>query len=104
MSNYEKPRVTDKGEQLLGLITERPDLYVREAAKIMAGAPMPLGNYEAPEDQRRKSALFNDITEADGIVYMPFSERKALCDYLWEQGWRRDVRPEDARPWPEVEW
>lgn len=50
------------------------------------------------EDYRRYAALFNDIGRAPGTGqdYVRFSTRHAICDYLWEQGWRRDVRPEDV--------
>lgn len=54
--------------------------------------------YERPEwgteDYRRYAALFNDITHAPRHIM--FSDRQVLADYLWAQGWRRDVRPEDV--------
>ena len=48
------------------------------------------------EDERRRAVLFNDITNAPDLPYMLLSERVSLRDWLWEQGWRRDVRPEDV--------
>lgn len=50
------------------------------------------------EDYRRYAVLFNDITHARlcSDQYIRFSDRHALADYLWAQGWRRDVRPEDV--------
>lgn len=50
------------------------------------------------EDYRRKAVLFNDITRAPllSTKWFDFSDRQALTDYLWAQGWRRDVRPEDV--------
>lgn len=51
---------------------------------------------EDPEDKRRKAVLFNDISHAPLIDFVRFTQRQVLADYLWEQGWRRDVRPEDV--------
>ncbi len=48
------------------------------------------------EDYRRYAVLFNDVTYAPVFNRLLFSERCALADYLWAQGWRRDVRPEDV--------
>lgn len=48
------------------------------------------------EDYRRYAALFNDIGRAPVSRHVLFSDRHALADHLWEQGWRRDVRPEDV--------
>lgn len=50
------------------------------------------------EDQRRRAALFNDITHAadHASEHVLLSDRKTIADHLWEQGWRRDVRPEDV--------
>ena len=50
------------------------------------------------EDYRRWAVLFNDITHAprDTDRWFPFSQRRLLTNYLWAQGWRRDVRPEDV--------
>lgn len=48
------------------------------------------------EDYRRWATLFNDVGRAPTRRHNLFSERKAIADYLWEQGWRRDVRPEDV--------
>ena len=49
------------------------------------------------EDYRRHAVLFNDITHAPVRVdYFRLSDRLALRDYLWAQGWRRDVRSEDV--------
>jgi len=48
-------------------------------------------------DYNVHAALFNDIARAPesprrGIL---FSDRKRLADYLFAQGWRRDLRPDD---------
>lgn len=48
------------------------------------------------EDYRRWAVLFNDITHAPTQERIRFSDRHALTEFLWEQGWRRDVRPEDV--------
>jgi len=48
------------------------------------------------EDYRRYAALFNDITFAPTKQFVHFGTRNILADYLWSQGWRRDVRPEDV--------
>lgn len=48
------------------------------------------------EDYRRYAALFNDVTRAPASGYVGFSDRGAIADYLWEQGWRREVRAEDV--------
>jgi hypothetical protein len=50
------------------------------------------------EDERRRAVLFNDITHAprEDATYLWLSDRQQLADYLWSQGWRRDVRPEDV--------
>lgn len=48
------------------------------------------------EDYRRWAALFNDITHAPTDQFVHLGTRQILCDYLWEQGWRREVRPEDV--------
>ena len=56
------------------------------------------------EDERRRAVLFNDITYAPiaGSERIPWDARRALTEWLWEQGWRRDVRPEDVNdPRPE---
>lgn len=47
------------------------------------------------EDYRRYAALFNDITRAP-VERLYFHDRQTLADYLWAQGWRRQVRPEDV--------
>lgn len=43
------------------------------------------------------AALFNDIARAPDSPrgWVPFSVRKRLADYLWAQGWRRELRPDD---------
>jgi hypothetical protein len=46
------------------------------------------------ENYRRYAALFNDISRAPRHIM--FSDRQVLTDYLWSQGWRREVRPEDV--------
>jgi len=46
------------------------------------------------EDYRIFATLFNDITACPR--HLMFSERKALAEWLWSQGWRREVRPEDV--------
>jgi len=48
------------------------------------------------EDERRKAVLFNDVTHAPVDTWLHLGDRAALCDYLWAQGWRRDVRSEDV--------
>jgi len=48
-----------------------------------------------PEDRRRYATLFNDVGNAPGDNLL-FGQRQKLTDYLWKQGWRRDVRPEDV--------
>lgn len=48
------------------------------------------------EDERRMAALFNDITRVDTTGHLRLSDRVKIRDYLWAQGWRRDVRPEDV--------
>lgn len=50
------------------------------------------------EDFRRYAALSNDVgrKELPSGVRLRFSDRMALADYLWSQGWRRDVRDEDV--------
>lgn len=48
------------------------------------------------EDYRRWAVLFNDITHAPTDQFVHFGTRQALTDFLWNQGWRRDVRPEDV--------
>lgn len=48
------------------------------------------------EDYRRWSVLFNDVTRAPLRDHVLFSDRLALTQHLWAQGWRRDVRPEDV--------
>lgn len=48
------------------------------------------------EDYRRFAALFNDITRAPTDQFIHFGTRNDIADYLWAQGWRRDVRPEDV--------
>jgi len=48
------------------------------------------------EEYRQYAALFNDITRADVSQHILFSDRNELTRYLWAQGWRRDVRPEDV--------
>jgi len=55
---------------------------------------------EEREDDRRRAVLFNDITHAprEDDTYWWLSDRQQLADYLWAQGWRRDVRPEDETP------
>lgn len=50
------------------------------------------------EDKRRRAVLFNDITFAPVQQHILFSDRQRLADWLWKQGWRRDVRPEDIVP------
>lgn len=52
------------------------------------------------EDERRKAVLFNDIGKAPSKRHVFFSDRRAIADYLWEQGWRRDVRPDDVNSPP----
>lgn len=47
------------------------------------------------EDYRRWAVLFNDITHAPTEEHLLFSTRYQLAEWLWAQGWRRDVRPED---------
>lgn len=47
------------------------------------------------EDYRQWAVLFNDITHAPVEHHLLFSTRRELTEWLWEQGWRRDVRPED---------
>lgn len=47
------------------------------------------------EDYRRWATLFNDVTHAPTSGHILFSDRNALTKYLWAQGWRRDVRPDD---------
>lgn len=42
------------------------------------------------------AALFNDITFAPTKRVL-FSERKRIADYLYAQGWRRELRPDDYR-------
>lgn len=46
------------------------------------------------EDYRIFATLFNDITACPRHIM--FSDRKALAEHLWSQGWRREVRPEDV--------
>lgn len=46
------------------------------------------------EDYRIFATLFNDI--AGCPRHIMFSDRKALAEWLWSQGWRREVRPEDV--------
>lgn len=48
------------------------------------------------EDYRRHAVLFNDVTHAPIETWLHFSDRLTLRDYLWAQGWRREVRPEDV--------
>lgn len=50
------------------------------------------------EDSRCRAVLFNDITHAPlgHDEYFRFSDRRAIADYLWDQGWRREVRDEDV--------
>ncbi len=50
------------------------------------------------EDYWRYAVLFNDVTRAPSSRHMLFSDRNRMADYLWSQGWRRDVRPEDRTP------
>jgi hypothetical protein len=52
------------------------------------------------EDYRRYAVLFNDITSTPGMSgeYFRFSDRVAIQRFLWHQGWRREVRPEDVTP------
>lgn len=38
-----------------------------------------------------RAALFNDITNAPSRGFVMFSDRQAIADHLWEQGWRRPV-------------
>jgi hypothetical protein len=51
---------------------------------------------QGTEDHRRYAVLFNDITHAPVEQFVHFGTRHILADYLWAQGWRRDVRPEDV--------
>lgn len=46
------------------------------------------------EDYRIFATLFNDITGCPRHIM--FSDRKALAEWLWSQGWRREVRSEDV--------
>lgn len=48
------------------------------------------------DDDRLKSVLFNDVSAAPVDVYVPLIDRQSIVDYLWSQGWRRDVRPADV--------
>lgn len=48
------------------------------------------------DDERSHAVLFNDVGKAPYKSFIMFSDRKAIADYLWEQGWRRDVRPGDV--------
>lgn len=51
------------------------------------------------EDERRRAVLFNDITHVpltEDDDSLRFGVRRRLADWLWQQGWRRDVRPEDV--------
>lgn len=54
------------------------------------------------EEYRQWAALFNDITRTPRPRewHLLFSQRRAITDYLWAQGWRRDVRPEDVTERP----
>lgn len=55
------------------------------------------------EEDRQRAVLFNDITHAPREAgEMLFSERQALQDHLWKQGWRREVRDEDVTERPKV--
>lgn len=47
---------------------------------------------------RQKAILFNDITRVSlpRGGHLLLSERQAIADYLYEQGWRREERPEDV--------
>lgn len=51
------------------------------------------------EDVRRKAVLFNDLSDAiydlELDVHIQFKDKALIRNYLWDQGWRRDVRPED---------
>lgn len=51
---------------------------------------------EAGQEGHRRAVLFNDVSRAPIANWLHLSDRKALRDYLWDQGWRRDVRPEDV--------
>ena len=48
------------------------------------------------EDYWRHAVLFNDVTRAPVSRHIFFSDIRAIADYLWAQGWRREVRPEDV--------
>lgn len=52
------------------------------------------------EEYRQWAVLFNDLTRAPlpkrPDFYLDFSVRHDLADYLFQQGWRRDIRAEDV--------
>jgi hypothetical protein len=49
------------------------------------------------EDYRIHACLFNDISRVElPHADLLFADRLALQEYLWAQGWRREVRPEDV--------
>ena len=51
------------------------------------------------EEYRVHAALFNDIGMAPVGDHLLFSRRLKLADYLFAQGWRRYVRPDDVTEW-----
>jgi hypothetical protein len=48
------------------------------------------------DDYWRFAVLFNDITYAPTRRPLLFSDRQALTHWLWAQGWRRNVMPDDV--------
>lgn len=69
-----------------------PTSEARQAQEeAMKETPIP---ERGTEDYRRRAVLFNDISWAP--INLGFADRLRLRGWLWEQGWRRDVRPEDV--------
>lgn len=74
----------------LALVLEKP-VEAPRSDEQHGKAPLP-----DPEDRRRRAALFNDITHTETKTWLMLSDRRAIADHLWAQGWRRNVRPEDV--------
>lgn len=72
----------------LATITEPPDETHQ--------APQNVGRVDPQDPEfRQRAILFNDLSRVKVGEYIPLSYRKRWVDYLYDQGWRREERPED---------
>ena len=71
------------------------EFFSREKVEARRKEKEPVKVDPRDAEYRQRAILFNDITHAPDVNWMPLSQREAIANYLHEQGWRRPEKPED---------